>query len=146
MKVVINKCFGGFSLSMAGDEKYLNLIGKKAYFYKQTKHEFKDGVEEYKKIKPNEENAGMFTYCFTKDLGEIIDKKTLNENYEKYHFYNNDLDRSDETLIKVVELLGDDANGSCAKLSIVEIPDDISYEIEEYDGNEHIAERHNTWS
>jgi len=30
-------------------------------------------------------------------------------------------------------------------LAIVEIPDDVEYTIEEYDGNEHVAEAHRTW-
>jgi hypothetical protein len=30
-------------------------------------------------------------------------------------------------------------------LEIVEIPDDVEYTIEEYDGLEHIAEKHRTW-
>lgn len=57
----------------------------------------------------------------------------------------NNLDRSDPELIKTVEELGEKANGLCAKLKIVEIPDDIEYEIEEYDGVEWIAENHRTW-
>jgi hypothetical protein len=28
----------------------------------------------------------------------------------------------------------------------VDIPDDVNWYIEEYDGNEHVAERHRTWS
>jgi len=33
-----------------------------------------------------------------------------------------------------------------ADLKIVEIPDGTNYEIDEYDGNEHVAEVHRTWS
>jgi hypothetical protein len=29
---------------------------------------------------------------------------------------------------------------------VVEIPDGTDYEISEYDGNEHIAEKHRTWA
>jgi len=53
--------------------------------------------------------------------------------------------RADPKLIQVVEELGDKANGSCAKLEIVEIPDGVDWQIEEYDGNEHVAEKHRTW-
>lgn len=49
-------------------------------------------------------------------------------------------------LIKVVEEMGDAANGSCANLKIVEIPDDVEWDVEEYDGNEWISEKHSTWS
>lgn len=48
--------------------------------------------------------------------------------------------------IGVVEELGTkDASGWAAKLAIVEIPDDVEWQIEEYDGWEHIAEKHRTW-
>lgn len=53
--------------------------------------------------------------------------------------------RSDPKLVEVVEKLGAKANGRHAKLRIVEIPDDIEYTIEEYDGREHVAEAHSTW-
>jgi len=36
-------------------------------------------------------------------------------------------------------------NGQCASLKVVEIPDDVDYEIEEYDGNEWVAEKHRVW-
>jgi len=55
------------------------------------------------------------------------------------------LNRSDPELIKTVEELGEKANGQCADLKIVEIPDDVEYEIEEYDGVEWVAENHRTW-
>ena len=41
--------------------------------------------------------------------------------------------------------MSDAADGSCAKLEIVEIPDGVDWTVEEYDGNEHIAESHRTW-
>jgi hypothetical protein len=48
--------------------------------------------------------------------------------------------------VQVVEELGDEANGRCSELSVVEIPDGVQWEIVEYDGLEHIAEQHRTWS
>jgi hypothetical protein len=63
------------------------------------------------------------------------------------HFYaRNDMKRDDPTLIMVVERLKEKANGDYAKLKVVEIPDGVDWTIEEYDGNEHIAESHRTWS
>jgi len=57
-----------------------------------------------------------------------------------------DIDRHNKNLINVVETLGDEANGECAELKIVEIPDDVDYIIEEYDGLEWISESHRTWT
>lgn len=54
-------------------------------------------------------------------------------------------DRSNPKLIECVEKLGDIANGRYACLIIVEIPDDVEWEIEEYDGVEWVSEKHRTW-
>ena len=61
-------------------------------------------------------------------------------------FYDNDIQRDDPILIQVVEELGDEASNRFSKLKIVEIPDDVQWEIEEYDGREWVAEVHRTWS
>jgi len=49
-------------------------------------------------------------------------------------------------LVAIVEALKERADGKYAKLKIVEIPDDVNWYIEEYDGNEWVAERHRTWT
>ena len=56
-----------------------------------------------------------------------------------------DIERHDPALVQAVEELGNNANGAHAELAVVEIPDGIDYIIEEYDGIEHIAEKHRTW-
>lgn len=55
------------------------------------------------------------------------------------------IERDDRTLVNIVETLGDDANGRFAKLKVVEIPDDVNWVLEEYDGLEWIAEQHREW-
>ena len=59
--------------------------------------------------------------------------------------YNGDIERNDLNLVKTVEDLGEEANGRFAKLRIVEIPDDVNWEISEYDGNESVEEVHRSW-
>jgi len=54
--------------------------------------------------------------------------------------------REDIKLIECVEVLKEKANGRNAKLKIVEIPDDVEYEISEHVGIEWVAEKHRTWS
>ena len=88
MKIVVNKCYGGFSLS------------QEAY-------------------------------------------RELGLKWDGYGYY--DCSRSDENLVRVVEKLGDKANGSYAKLRIVEIPDDVNWEIDDYDGIETVREKHRSW-
>ncbi len=48
-------------------------------------------------------------------------------------------------LVRAVQELGEKADGSFARLKIVEIPDDVEWTIEEYDGSEWVAENHRTW-
>jgi len=60
-------------------------------------------------------------------------------------FYSRHIPRDSEHLIAVVELMGRAADGGYAELKIVDIPDDVNWCIEEYDGREWVAERHRTW-
>jgi hypothetical protein len=60
--------------------------------------------------------------------------------------YDYDIKRDDPALIAVIEELGKKANGPYASLQIVrDVPDDVKWSIEEYDGSEHVAEYHRTW-
>ena len=61
-------------------------------------------------------------------------------------FYYYDIPRDCPVLVAMVEEQGTAINGTFSDLKIVEIPDGINWYIEEYDGREHIAERHRTWS
>ena len=91
MKIVVNRCYGGFSLS------------QKAYEFLGLKWD---------------------------DFG--------------FEYSDHDL-RTDPKLIECVETLGEDANGRWAVLEVVEIPDNISWGIDEYDGVETIHETHRVW-
>ena len=43
--------------------------------------------------------------------------------------------------------MGADKAGGCyARLEIIEIPDKVEWEIDEYDGLEWVAEKHRRWS
>jgi hypothetical protein len=91
--IVINDCYGGFSLS-------------------------ERAILEYKKL------AG------------ITDPS----------FYDRDIPRDDPYLLKIVRELGMSANGACANLKIVEVPGDVDWIVQDYDGAEWVAETHRTWS
>jgi hypothetical protein len=92
MKIVINKCYGGFGLSEEAVKLYLE----------------KKGIPD-----------------------EVIDTS--------------EIERDDPVLVEVVEELGILASGKYAEVEVVDIPDDVKWEIEEYDGNEWVAEVHRTW-
>ena len=92
MKIVINNCHGGFSLSRVAIARYVELTG-----------------------------------------------------FEQESVYDRDIARDDSLLIQIIDEMGALANGDFAQLKIVEIPDDVNWYIEEYDGLEHVAEKHRTW-
>lgn len=54
--------------------------------------------------------------------------------------------RSSPELLSVVEELGDRVNDKYSKLKIIEIPDDVEWHIEEYDGWESVHEKHRSWA
>ena len=53
--------------------------------------------------------------------------------------------RDHPLLIQVVEELGKEASGIHATLKVVEIPDGVDWQIEEYDGTEWIREVSREW-
>lgn len=115
-KIVINSCYGGFGLS----DKAIEYFGElKNLNLVKTKGGYSDLY-------------GHWYYMH----GEICD-----ENF----FHDRNIERTDPDLIRVIEELGTDANGRFAELKIIEIPDDIEYDIAEYDGVEWVAEKHRTW-
>lgn len=140
MKIVINKCYGGFGLSQQAMELYAKKKNKKLYSYVEDRSYQDKDVLTRKYIRGIE---GFIVYHFTEDKGDFfIWNKQFNDSG---YLVDYDLDRADPDLIAVVEELKKLADGSHANLKIVEIPDNIEYEIEEYDGQEWIAESHRTW-
>ena len=82
---------------------------------------------------------------YKKEDGYFSHYDTNPEFSDDSYFSSSDIERNSPILIQVVEELKDEANGSCANLKVVEIPDDVDWTIEEYDGLEHVAEVHRTW-
>lgn len=62
------------------------------------------------------------------------------------HWNDRDINRDDPYLVKIVKELGMAANGPHSNLKIVEIPGDIKWLVQEYDGAEWVAEEHRTWN
>lgn len=134
MKVVINKCYGGFGLSKKAileihkrGGKGIEEVEPKDYYGE------KDGWEE--KFK-EDQKEGSWASIVVKN-----DKILLDEYRSSY----NECLRDCPVLISVVEELGEDSYGNFAKLKVVEVPDGVKYKIEEYDGMEWVAEEHRTW-
>lgn len=149
MQVVINACFGGFGLSL---KALYALIKKKSdavttmdvseFFGKRDwEEELKSvwshsGLPRYVKYKDNlymDGYSGSF-------LVDKVAKKVYYCDRHEHEF------RRHPDVIAIVKKLGKKSWGKCAELKIVDIPDGTDFTIEEYDGNEHIAEAHETWS
>lgn len=136
-KVVINTRFGGFGLSNIAQKRYLELCGKKAFFYERKNNKM------FVQIPP--EKDSFISHTITEDLGEVIVTEVIATIDNKHYWSYYSIERDDPKLIQVVEELGKKANGRFADLKVIEIPDDLQFTIEEYDGKEHIAEIHRTW-
>lgn len=135
MKVAINDCYGGFGLSTKAIKW---LIAKNSPLIRIKP------IEEYTGGKKNPflpserpENVGDgFTKGYTSTLfkdGMAYIDDTYGEK------------RTHPDLIEVIETLGEESWGEYAELKIVEIPDDIEWSIDEYDGVETIHEAHRSW-
>lgn len=136
MKVVVNKCYGGYGYSPEATlwlfENGYNEDGFKTPVQKyfRTFDGVEDALSDWRKYL-KEKNGGWFLTVFSPNEEFVLRVPSSN--------------RRDPLLVKCVETLGKKANDSCSNLVVVEIPDGIEYEIEEYDGQEWVAEKHRTW-
>lgn len=119
-KYVINKCYGGFGLSKKALLRAYELgwKGKDALKFFGTRQKLKNEISKPSDWRILVENNTIVLYG-----GDFSD------------------DHSNPFLVQEVEELGEDANGEYAKLHIVEVPNDVEVEIDEYDGVETIRER-----
>jgi len=149
VKVVINKCYGGFNLSALAVKKLAEKKGKECYFF-----DFDYKSKKYIPLTVEEANSAFMFHAYSvpnpQDYRlDEVDKdglyKNANERANQISLDSRPDDRSDKDLVSVVEELGELANTRVSNLKIVEIPDGTEYEISDYDGMEHVAEKHNVW-
>jgi len=157
MKIVINKCYGGFSLSPFAVKRLAELNNKPCFFFIEDRRV--DGSNRHNPVNvedigtrwswsayavPNpDEAAPSQDNWYNMSLDE---KRASNEAWEAITLEQRPQDRADPLLVQVVEELGEKANGSCSELRVIEIPDDIEWEIDEYDGMESVNEKHRSWN
>jgi hypothetical protein len=140
MKVVINDCHGGFSLSQKAVERYLELKGIKVY-----PEPDRFGIK-YWLVEPGDQRMRIVDVTAEEWREKTLEeRRSYNERYSAQVFYDRDVPRDDVALVQTVEEIGQLADGHCAQLKIVEVPDDANWYIEDYDGLEWVAERHRTW-
>ena len=112
MKVVVNKCYGGFSVSRAA------ILWMRERGSEAAKKNVLEG-EKYPE-------------------GSVREHGMLDSNYIE-------CERHDPMLVECVETLGRESYGQLSALVVIKIPDDIEYEIDDYDGIETIHEKHRSW-
>ncbi len=138
-RITVNACYGGFGLSYAGVMEYARRAGLTIYAYDRDRSKG-NGFDHYVPHPPDSDE-GLFTTYATALLNPdgTLPPKT--------HWSYSDISRNDPHLIATVEALGSEkASGKCAELKIVEIPDDVEWQIGEYDGMETVEESHRSWS
>jgi len=113
VKVVLNRCYGGFGVSREALHRLRELGSSHAL-------EETDVGEAWK------------------GSGEVRKDQLIQS-------FLVSIPRDDKLLVQVVEELGSRASAHMADLEIVEIPDDVKWHIEDYDGAEWVAEDHRTW-
>jgi hypothetical protein len=119
MKIVVNKCYGGFGLSDKACKRLIEL---------GIRH-----FESFEKLTEDSENPYIID-----SHDSLCGDYYTNFNKEKY--------RTHPLLIQVIEELGEkEASSKLANLRILDIPDNIQYEIDDYDGIETIHEIHRSW-
>ena len=138
MKVVINICYGGFSLSTEAIQRYFDIKGQQVWIEEDT-----FGPNVYL-VHPEQRQPEVTPSEWAKMTME--QRQEHNRVYSEQNWSSRELERTDPVLVQVVEELGSDADGNHAHLKVVEVPDDVQWTIEEYDGSEWVAEVHRTWS
>ena len=149
MQVVINNCYGGFGLSPKAIqwlyENGLKEIAVEAETYyginikltkKNKEHRISNlskDIEAFKEYQKNPRSI-LFITVFSPDFKYVLSGGRMEEM------------RNDPLLIKCIKTLKKEANGSCADLKIVDIPDGTDWVIYDYDGMECVEEKHASWS
>ena len=114
MQVVVNSCYGGFSLSKKAILRMRELNSEWAHrvLFEGDKHPWQNFVQD-------------------RVIGDCYSFAASNDNFWE------EVDRTDPILIQVVEELGPEAGGQCAALEVQEIQ--ISIELISYDGHEKVS-------
>jgi hypothetical protein len=91
-------------------------------------------------------NTSYGGFNLSKEAKEMYKTFTQNVERPKHWYMDTDIERDDPILLQVVDTLGLKAcSGFCSALGIVEIPDDVNWVIQDYDGMEWVAEKHRKW-
>lgn len=142
-KIAVNRCYGGFSLSPEATlklyERGVTEIATPIDQYWSPESRLSDdrfgyahALREWRSyLAGTHQGGGLFLTVFSPD--------------EQHVLYAREIRRDHPELVRVIEEMGEKANGGCAALDVTEIPDGVEWQIEEYDGREWVSEKHRTW-
>lgn len=122
MKIAINKCYGGFSVS----REVVDKLRAKGHKITVEGEYYSDGSG------PCEHGDRYGYHLHNEDFG--IETKE----FDFYAF------RVHPDLIEAIET-SENPNGQCSEIKIITIPDNIEWTIDEYDGIETVHEQHRSW-
>lgn len=139
-KIVTSRCHGGFGLSHEAVMRYAEIAG--ITLYPSTQREYADLLgPKYWIVPPEERPPSQDNW----HEWTVEQRRASNEAHSKAILEPREIARDDPALVQTVEELGEHANTRFSALRVDEIPADVEWEIEEYDGLEWIAEKHRTW-
>lgn len=149
-KIAINRAIGGFTLSHKAMMRYAELAGIAIFpyyhnldndtFIRLTAREI-ETIDDHNRS-DSEEYYGNPWYFYVD--ADVINYR--NSEADSKFLTERDIKRDDPLLIQVIEELGDDATGSSGKIKVVDVPDDVVWEIDENDaGYEWVQEKPRKW-
>ena len=152
-KIAINRAIGGFTLTPLALLKYYEKKGVKIFIYENVL-QMPEMIMHLKRLTAKKIMSGKFSRIgghdiYTKDMGAYIKRDDAEQFWETDRvWYECEIDkaefRTDPDLIEILEELGQE--GTYDEHKIVEIPDDVEWEIHSSDeGYEWVAEKHRTW-
>jgi hypothetical protein len=140
MKIVINVCHGGFGLS----EKAICDYAKRKNIQLYIEQTEPWGITTHYTVPPDKRVKDLPGNWMSNSLE---DRAAYNKACREQRLDDKEIPRNDLDLVETIETLGsDEASGRFANLKVVEIPDDVEWTIDEYDGLEWVAEKHRTWN
>lgn len=133
MKVILNKCFGGFRPSVFAYNEHARRNAKALFWYTLNVHDYEFTENPRDFDTPSTIYYGKKVGFYDMDYENVY-------NLDKGH-------REDPVLIDIVEKYGEKASSFVSDLVVVEIPDELAgrYTIDDYDGVETLHEKVKAW-
>lgn len=138
--IVINTCNGGFGLSVKAIKRYFAIKNQPVWIEPNRRTARAHTVW----LVPPDQRVELLESQIWSTL-TVEEQIKYNDQYSNQTWNHTELERDDPVLVQVVKELGSEANDRYSDLKIVSVPADVEWEIEEYDGDEWVAERHRTW-